>query len=108
VTAVAASRVELAVPEEPAELRERVRALARQDPAAAGDLLGAGEWITEPLWRRWGPALERAGLDREWLRRLAVGYRRELWLWVAGERTWAQCAGGLLGRVRRRLPDAPA
>ena len=105
---VASAPVELAVPEEPAELRDRVRALAEQDPAAAGDLLGRGEWITGPLWRSWGPALRRAGLDRAWLRRLAVGYRRELWLWVAGERTWTQCAGGLLGRVRRRLPEASA
>jgi hypothetical protein len=105
---VASAPVELAVPEEPAELRDRVRALAEQDPAAAGDLLGRGEWIAGPLWRSWGPALQRAGLDQEWLRRLAVGDRRELWLWVAGERTWTQCAGGLLGRVRRRLPDASA
>jgi hypothetical protein len=104
----ASAPVELAVPEEPAELRDRVRALAEQDPAAAGDLLGRGEWIAGPLWRSWGPALRRAGLDQEWLRRLAVGDRRELWLWVAGERTWTQCAGGLLGRVRRRLPDASA
>jgi hypothetical protein len=109
VTAAAVAwPVELAVPEEPAELRDRIRVLAEQDPAAAGGLLGSGEWIAEPLWRSWGPALQRAGLDEAWLRRLAVDYRRELWLWVAGERTWAQCAGGLLGRVRRRLPEAPA
>ena len=96
------------MPEEPAELRDRTRALAARDPDAAGGLLGRGDWIAEPLWRAWGPALESAGLDRAWLRRLAVDYRRELWLWVAGERTWAQCAGGLLGRVRRRLPDGAA
>ena len=72
---------ELAVPPEPAELRARTRALAEQDPASAIALLGEGEWILDQLWERWG---------------------RELWLWVMGERTWEQCAGGLLGRVRRR------
>jgi hypothetical protein len=92
----------LVVPPEPAELRARTRTLAEQDPAAASALLGGGEWITGLLWERWGPALEPAGLGRGWLRQVAVDYRRELWLWVMGERTWEQCAGGLLGRVRRR------
>jgi hypothetical protein len=39
---------------------------------------------------------------------IVTGYCRELWLWVMGERTWAQSAGGLLGRVQRRLPAPPA
>ncbi len=30
------------------------------------------------------------------------GYQRELWLWVVGERTWAQCVSGLSGRLERR------
>ncbi len=92
----------LAVPPEPAELRARTRALAEQDPAGAIALLGEGEWILDQLWERWGGELERSGMGRERLRQIAVGYRRELWLWVMGERTWEQCAGGLLGRVRRR------
>jgi hypothetical protein len=96
--------VSLAVPPEPAGLRARTRALARRDPAAAAERLARGEWITRPLWRSWGPALERAGMGRALLRRIAADDRRELWLWVMGERTWAQCADGLLGRVRRRLP----
>jgi hypothetical protein len=98
--------VDLVPPPEPAELRARTRALAERDPAAAAELLGRGEWITGPLWRWWGPALRPAGFGRERLRELAVGYRRELWLWLMGERTWGQCADGLLGRVRRRLPPA--
>ena len=28
---------------------------------------------------------------------------REVWLWVAGERTWSQMADGLAGRIARRL-----
>jgi hypothetical protein len=93
---------ELPLPPEPTELRARTRALAEQDPARATALLGRGEWILDPLWERWGGALERSGIGRERLRQIAVDYRRELWLWVMGERTWEQCAGGLLGRVRRR------
>ena len=93
---------ELPLPPEPAELRARTRALAEQDPAGAIALLGLGEWILDPLWDRWGAELERSGVGRERLRQIAVDYRRELWLWVMGERTWEQCGGGLLGRVQRR------
>ena len=94
----------LALPEEPVELRRRTRALLEQDPRRGSAALDAGSWIADPLWERWGPALERAGMDRDRFAGIVAGYRRELWLWVMGERTWAQSAGGLLGRVRRRLP----
>ena len=43
-------------------------------------------------------------MGRERFLQVVAGYRSELWLWVMGERTWAQSADGLLGRVRRRLP----
>ena len=39
--------------------------------------------------------LERAGIDRADFAGIVVGYRRELWLWLAGERTWEQCCSGL-------------
>jgi hypothetical protein len=95
--------VRLALPPEPVDLRARTRTLAEQDPSAAIAMLGEGEWILGQLWQRWGAALEPLGIGRERLRQIAVEYRRELWLWVMGERTWDQCAGGLLGRVQRRL-----
>lgn len=99
-----AASLDLALPPEPTALRARTRALAEQDPAGATALLGRGEWIADPLWRAWEPALERAGIGRERLVEIVVDYRRELWLWVMGERTWAQCAAGLAGRVGRRRP----
>ena len=34
---------------------------------------------------------------------IVVGYRREIWLWLAGERIWTQCCSGLIGRIGRRL-----
>jgi len=92
------------VPEEPVELRARTRALVEEAPERGAALVDAASWIADPLWERWRPALEPAGMDRERFLRVVAGYRRELWLWVMGERTWEQSAGGLLGRVRRRLP----
>ena len=92
----------LSIPEEPAALRARTRALVERAPSAGRTLVEAGDWIAGPLWDQWGPALERSGMDQERFRQVVRDYRRELWLWVMGERTWPQCAGGLLGRVRRR------
>jgi hypothetical protein len=94
----------LTVPEEPVELRARTRALVEQDPGRGAAVVDAGAFVADPLWERWGPALAAAGLDRDRFGAIVAGYRRELWLWVMGERTWAQSAGGLLGRVQRRLP----
>ena len=94
----------LSLPEEPVELRRRTRALVEQDPGRGAAVVDAGAFVADPLWERWGPALERAGMDRDRFGGIVAGYRRELWLWVMGERTWAQSAGGLLGRVQRRLP----
>lgn len=95
---------ELPLPEEPVELRRRTRALAQEAPERAAALIDAAEWIADPLWARWGELLEPAGMSRARFCEVAAGYRRELWLWVMGERTWEQSAGGLAGRVRRRLP----
>jgi hypothetical protein len=95
---------ELSLPEEPVALRRRTRTLIQEDPERGRAVLDAGTWIADPLWERWGPALEPAGMPRGRFQEIVTGYRRELWLWVMGERTWAQSGGGLLGRVRRRLP----
>jgi hypothetical protein len=59
--------------------------------------------VADWLWERWR-VLDGAGLDRGAFGAVLTGYRRELWLWLAGERTWAQCGSGLLGRIGRRLP----
>jgi hypothetical protein len=95
---------ELSLPEEPVTLRLHTRALIDQDPEQGTAVVDAGSWIADPLWESWGPVLEAAGMDRDRFDAIVTGYRRELWLWVMGERTWAQSAGGLLGRVQRRLP----
>jgi hypothetical protein len=94
----------LALPEEPVALRRRTRALIEQDPVEGAAVVDAGAFIAEPLWASWGPALRAAGMGRGRFDEVVAAYRRELWLWVMGERTWAQAGGGLLGRVQRRLP----
>ena len=49
----------------------------------------------------------RPAWTRTAFRPVVLGYRRELWLWLAGERTWAQCCSGLIGRISRRVADDP-
>ena len=95
---------DLSLPEEPVALRLHTRALIEEDPERGTAMVDGGSWIADPLWERWGPALEPAGMDRDRFQEIVTGCRRELWLWVMGERTWAQSASGLLGRVQRRLP----
>jgi hypothetical protein len=109
---VSGAAPDLSLPEEPAALRQRTRTLIEQDPERGAAVVDAGSWIADPLWERWGPALQPAGMDRDRFDGIVAGYQRELWLWVMGERTWPQCVSGLLGRVQRRLgvpaePPAP-
>jgi hypothetical protein len=94
----------LEIPAEPAELRAGTLARVEADPGKGRALVAEGAWIAGYLWEAWGRELARAGLDPDRFRAIVAGYDRELWLWLFGERTWAQCADGLAGRVRRRLP----
>jgi len=85
--------------DEPAQWRQTWWAAERagHDPE---DLVMA---ITAEAWTAWGRVLASAGADRSWLATVVGGYRRELWLWLVGERTWEQTCTGLAGRVTRRL-----
>ena len=90
-------------PQEPVEMRDALR-----DALLAGadwrvgftDDVCVGVW----LWERWRPALEPVGMSREAFVDVIVSYRRELWLWLMGERMWDPFLSGLAGRVARRLP----
>jgi hypothetical protein len=44
-------------------------------------------------------------MTRDDLALVVTNYQREIWLWLAGERTWAQSCSGLIGRITRRLGD---
>lgn len=96
----------LELPPEPEGLRDGLR----------DALLGGGDWragfsddicVGVWLWSRWQPALEPAGCTREEFVDIVVANRRELWLWLVGDRRWEQYVTGLAGRVLRRLPPTP-
>jgi hypothetical protein len=90
-------------PDEPVEMRVALRdAILNGSDWRDGfaDDICVGVW----LWERWRPALEPAGMDRERFVDVIVAYRREVWLWLVGERTWEQMIVGLAGRAGRRVP----
>ena len=97
------SALHLHLPDEPTALAEQWL-----DDVVSGQTLeavfggesGLGAW----LWHRWR-SLAAAGLAQADFDAIVLSSRRELWLWLAGERTWAQACSGLLGRIERRLPQ---
>lgn len=92
------------VPEEPAHLRGRTRALIEDSPAAGERAVRDGGFLAEVLWETWGDDLSVAGMGYEEFLGIVRGYAGEVRLWVVGERTWEHCASGLAGRVVRRMP----
>lgn len=98
----------LPIPEEPHALRTVMRTLLEQAPEEGLPLVLAGAWLADPLWEQWGETLERRGMDRAQFGEIVAGYANELRLWVVGERPWEQAAGGLAGRVMRRLGPSPS
>jgi hypothetical protein len=103
---VTAAVLPVHIPEEPRALGERWLDEARSG-RSLDEVLGGADGVSAWLWSRWR-ALATTGLDRPSFDAVVVGYRRELWLWLAGERTWEQCCSGLIGRLDRRLPPGAA
>lgn len=91
-----------APPPEPLELKERTTRLALESPSAARERLAEGEWLAGYLWAEWARELEPAGVTREALVAELSRWRRELWLWVMGERQWKEAAGLVYGGVLRQ------
>ena len=104
--------VQLAVVPEPVGLRLALRALAEESPCRAAELLVHPDAVAAHLWGRWGTPLEQAGLSRQAFLDILAAYEPELWHWLWGDRTWAQCSQGLAGRLVRRAdrrsPNLPA
>ena len=65
-------------------------------------VLAAEDGLSPWLWSRWS-SLTAAGVSNEEFGEIVLAYRRELWLWLAGERTWVQSCSGLVGRISRRM-----
>jgi hypothetical protein len=99
----AADRPTLHLPEEPDRTAWAARVLER---ATLEEVIEKDDGLASWLWARWR-VLEGAGLDRGAFTAILSGYRREVWLWLMGERTWAQCCSGLIGRIDRRLAAPP-
>jgi hypothetical protein len=91
--------VRLHVPSEPDRLVWWSRVM---ENATLDEVIEKEDGVAPWLWERWR-VLESAGLDRARFVAIVVGYKREIWLWLMGERTWAQCCSGLIGRIDRRL-----
>ena len=91
----------LHVPDEPT-VRADAWLAAVLDGADLTDTLRADGGFAPWLWSRWS-SLGKAGLSRAEFDEVVIGYRREIWLWLAGERIWTQCCSGLVGRVSRRM-----
>jgi hypothetical protein len=94
----------LHVPDEPAG-RAAAWLAAVLDGNDLAAVLRADDGFVPWLWSRWS-SLTTAGMTRDEFEEVVVGYRREVWLWLAGERIWSQCCSGLLGRVSRRIASA--
>lgn len=92
---------------EPTGLKRASRVMAEEEPRRGAALLTEPDWVAAHLWEGWGARLEAAGIDRAAFSAVLAGYRRELWYWVWGNRTWAHCTQGLVGRLARRA-DQPA
>jgi hypothetical protein len=92
-------RPRLHLPDEPFGHREAWWSAVLDGTAYDEVLAEVATW----LWARWR-IVEQAGIDRPAFDAVVAGYRRELWLWLAGERTWEQCCSGLVGRIGRRFP----
>jgi hypothetical protein len=94
----------LHVPDEPAVLAEGWLAAVLDGRELDGVLGDEDGGVIAWFWSRWR-TLASVGLSEQGLGQIVLGYQREIWLWLAGERTWAQCCSGLIGRINRRLAD---
>jgi len=96
----------LHLPDEPIAKRAEWyrRVLDGEDLA---QVVSAEDGVAAWLFSRW-QVLERSGFGREAFAAQALAYRRELWLWLHGDRTWEQCCSGLIGRLERRTAAPPA
>jgi len=90
-----------AAPVEPEGLRAQLSVAASEDPSGAPEQIAAS--LAAVLAPSWSPILEGAGSSSGYAKDVIVGARRESWLWVMGERTWAQTASSLAGRAERRV-----
>jgi hypothetical protein len=100
----AAGVIRVELPEEPADLKEKLCRLTAEPGGPDTHEACLGLW----LWERWQPALEPVGYTRDQFVDEVVRARREQLLWIRGERQWDHFVTGLAGRLLRRAPAGAA
>lgn len=91
----------LHLPDEPVGRRQAWRS-AVLDGGDLREVVGGPDGVARWLWSRWS-VLGTVGMEADALSAVATAYRREIWLWLVGDRAWDQCCAGLIGRIGRRL-----
>lgn len=91
----------------PEELWQSVRAQILDRPGTWDELARDGHWLADWLWPEWAASLKAREVSVDFLAEVVAGYRRELWLWLMGERTWTEILNSLRGRTLRRLLASP-
>lgn len=100
--------MDLNIPEEPTEIKDRTRATVESSPEKGSRVINDSAFIADYFWGQWGEDLEAAGVGYDRFLAIACGNAGEARLWVVGERPWIHFAEGLAGRVRRRVGAARA
>jgi hypothetical protein len=86
--------------EEPFDLLTALRAVALREPAAARS--AAPIELAEYAMTIWADQLEGLGVSPAVVTHVFTSFRREIWLWLEGDRRWDQLSGHLAARVVRR------
>ncbi|HKH87704.1 MAG TPA: hypothetical protein VKA05_02730 [Acidimicrobiales bacterium] len=94
--------IELKPLSEPVDLLAELRELAPERPATARAV--APELLAEYATALWSDDLDSAGIPEAVVVHAFATCRREIWLWIEGDRRWDQLAGYLSARVIRRAP----
>ncbi len=93
--------VALAELAEPDRIGAELREIEQTSPAKARAL--APDRLADAAWPSWCEVLEPLGVDRDQVQDAFASMRREIWMWVHGNRLWDQVAQQLSARVLRRI-----
>lgn len=94
----------LPIGSEPVALRRELRALLGEQSGASSEEIA--HRLAQRQWRHWRVELAPRGVQLAAFRALVGSYRREVWLWALGDRSWEQMMEGLRGRCLRRFGGA--
>jgi len=90
----------LLIPNEPLEVKARLRVAVGEDPVEGRE--AAVSEVGALLWDEWEEALVAVRMDEERFASIVAGATNEVWLWVMGDRPFEQLVASLAGRTIRR------